>query len=71
MNHPNTVRVQMDKTPDNPSGVVIINESDLTDKHVLVKDKAESPPPAPETVVQTPTVTPATAPGAPAPWNIK
>ena len=35
-----TVRVQREKSADNPSGIVVITESDLTADDVVVKDDA-------------------------------
>ena len=62
-----TVEVQRAKTPANPSGVVIINKSDLTDKEVLVGVGYE-PAPAPALAKVPLSKVAEVAPPAPAPW---
>lgn len=54
-----TVRVQREKSDDNPSGIVVINESDLTKDDVVVKDDPTPSPTADPVVPATPATPPA------------
>lgn len=59
-----TVEVQRAKTPANPSGVVIINKSDLSDEDVLVGQEPAKKP----ATVKTPVGEASVAPVAPTGW---
>lgn len=54
-----TVRVQREKSQDNPSGIVVINESDLTADDVVVKENATPSATAVPVVPATPATPPA------------
>lgn len=65
-----TVEVQRDKSPQNPSGVVIINKCDLTDEDVLVgAEPVKAPTKAKAEAAKVTTPVPnETTPVVAAPW---